>query len=670
MQPSPSAGAKRSRKPAAGGLQEAKQPAATVQPSEKEEKAVAGCTLAAYAENKQLPVEFLSEAGLTEIRYLGSPAVRIPYRNMDGAETAVRFRVGLLKATGDRFKWRKADKPTLYGLERLGRAVSAGYAVLVEGESDAHTLWYHDEPGIGIPGAGNWREEWAPLLASIPRLYLVVEPDRGGEAVLEWLRLSQIRSRVHLVRLDCKDPSELHCSDPDRFQERWKAALASARPWTEIETAEVEAERAAAWDACQEIATAHDILTEFGRTIARRVAGEPDTLKILFLTMVSRLLARPVSVAVKGPSSGGKSFTTERVLDFFPTSAYYSLSAMSDRALAYSSEPLSHRMLVVFEATGVQSEMQSYLLRSLLSEGRIRYEFVEKTRDGMRPRLIEREGPTGLLVTTTAASLHPENETRMLTLTVADTREQTELIMLAQASRFDGSAPVPFDAGPWHALQTWLERAEHRVVIPFARCLAKEIAPVAVRLRRDIGTLLSLIQAHAILHQATRGRDGEGRILATLADYAAVRRLVAKLIAEGVEAAIPPTVATTVNTLATLHATLQRPVTVAELAKELALDKSAMLRRVQVAIRLGYLKNEETERGRPAKLTKGDDLPAEIELLPDPEKLLGCTVAALSEGYTPLPPLLTDTQEGDEEDETDPFADEWTPGEDDLEDLE
>ena len=35
--------------------------------------------------------------------------------------------------------------------------------------------------------------------------------------------------------------------------------------------------------------------------------------------------------------------------------------------------------------------------------------------------MIEREGPTGLIVTTTALRLHPENETRMLSLTVTDT---------------------------------------------------------------------------------------------------------------------------------------------------------------------------------------------------------------------------------------------------------
>jgi hypothetical protein len=54
---------------------------------------------------------------------------------------------------------------------------------------------------------------------------------------------------------------------------------------------------------------------------------------------------------------------------------------------------------------------------------------------------------------------------------------------------------------------------------------------VAVRLRRDFSVILSLIRAHALLHQATRERDGEGGVIASIEDYARVRELVADLVA-------------------------------------------------------------------------------------------------------------------------------------------
>ena len=64
------------------------------------------------------------------------------------------------------------------------------------------------------------------------------------------------------------------------------------------------------------------------------VAGESAAVKLAYLAMISRLLVRPVSVALKGPSSSGKSFTVEQVLRLFPDEAYYSLTAMSERALS------------------------------------------------------------------------------------------------------------------------------------------------------------------------------------------------------------------------------------------------------------------------------------------------------------------------------------------------
>jgi hypothetical protein len=69
----------------------------------------------------------------------------------------------------------------------------------------------------------------------------------------------------------------------------------------------------------------------------------------------------------------------EQCLGLLPQSAYYALSAMSEKALAYSQEPISHRHLVIYEASGLGSDFAQYLMRSLLSEGRIRYETVEST---------------------------------------------------------------------------------------------------------------------------------------------------------------------------------------------------------------------------------------------------------------------------------------------------
>lgn len=354
----------------------------------------------------------------------------------------------------------------------------------------------------------------------------------------------------------------------------------------------------------------------------------------------------PVSVVMKGPSSSGKSYLVERALAYFPPDAYYALSAMSEHALAYSEEPLSHRTLVIYEAAGLADGFATYLLRSLLSEGKVRYETVEKVGGQLQARLIERDGPTGLILTTTAVHLHPENETRMLSVPTTDTQEQTRLIFDALADEERHSV----DVTPWHALQDWLATSSPAVTIPYRKTLASLVLPLATRLRRDFGMLLRLVRTHAILHQKNRTRDAAGRIVATLADYSAVRNLMADLVAEGVGATVPQTIHETVAAVTELLAKQPKQpdnatptATVTQLAKHLHLDKGTTSRRVTVALDGGYLVNDETRKHHAFKLRLGDALPEEQEVLPSTQALADeiakcCGVADETEGNAGGPP--------------------------------
>jgi hypothetical protein len=310
---------------------------------------------------------------------------------------------------------------------------------------------------------------------------------------------------------------------------------------------------------------------------------------------------------------------------------------MSEHALVYDERPIANKFIVLYEASGLGQDKQgepsvlAYCIRSLLSEGRISYTTVEKTDDGMAARVIERQGPTGLITTTTWASLHAENETRMLSVIVKDTTEQTRDVLGALANRYNGHQGAAPDLEPWHALQSWLELAGSRdVTIPYAHDLASMCNPRAVRLRRDFGKVLTLIQTHAMLHQVSRERDAQGRIIATLADYAAVHDLVSDIINEGVEATVSPTVKEVVEAVAAL-AIGGAPVGLAALAAHMGLDKSSAYRRARVAIERGYLVNLETRQRQPAKYVTGEPLPGEEPVLPSPEALTKMFVGTPSE---------------------------------------
>jgi hypothetical protein len=492
----------------------------------------------------------------------------------------------------------------LYGLSRLNDARKFGAVVLAENELGCHILWSHGVPVLGVL---DWVEERdAQHLNGIGKIY-VVEPDDSG-VKRRWLARSIIRHRANIIKLD---PSVVYLEDPERFKTVWQVACLAATPWQAIEAKLAAEARFEAWQRCGALAQKASILDEFDTDLTRvGLVGERRGARLLYLAVTSRLLDRPISTVVKGPSSGGKSFVVETVLRFFPSEAAYTLTAMSERALVYSQEPLKNRMLVIFETGGLTSELTGYLIRSLLSENRLRYE----TPNG----LIEREGPTGLILTTTDLRLHPENETRMLSLTITDTKEQTGAVLRQLAAQDDGDQG---DLSRWHALQTWLATGSIGVTIPFASQLAELMPPVAIRLRRDFKLVLMLIQAHALLHQASRRKDEAGRIVATLEDYGVVRDLVADLMAEGVDAQIKPETREVVELVRKLLADGHEEVRQIDLMPHLKLDKSAISRRIGAALDAGFLRNRERGRYRPARLILGDPWPTEIEILPSLDRL-------------------------------------------------
>jgi hypothetical protein len=586
-----------------------------------------GCTVEQYAAHKRLPVDLLQQVGISDYKDARWPnrVMRIPYIDAAGNEVGVRIRHRLEKGeTGDRFVWRKGSRHVLYGIQYVPRIREVGEVVLVEGESDAHTLWSHHVPALGIPGADGWKEDRdARLLDGIGRIFVVIEPDKGGETVLGWLGRSSIRDRAWLIDLNGhKDPSGLHVDNPERFKERWQAIIESAEPWRERAASIEDAERREAAAGCEDLAHKTRILDALAEDAERAgITGEQDTVKLLYLAVTSRLFDRVVSEVVKGQSSSGKSWVVENTLRFFPPSAYYELTAASERALIYDKEPLEHRILVIYEASGLESETFSYIVRSLLSEGRLRYPTVVKQDGEMVTVMIERTGPTGLITTTTANQLHAENETRLLSLSSDDSAEQTKAVFAALANE----ERVPPDFEPWHRLQRWLELGDRAVTIPYGKALAELIPPAAVRLRRDFGALLALVRTHALLHQASRERDQKTRIVATYDDYAVVRELLAGIVSEAVERTVKPAVRELVAMVGKL-AGPGGPVTQLDLVRELKLDKGTVSRRTRAALEAGYLMNQEERKGRPHRLVTGANLPDDLQILPTVEQLHGCTV--------------------------------------------
>jgi hypothetical protein len=583
----------------------------------------AGLTLAQYADAKRLPVAFLKSLGLTDMFYGGGPAVRIPYRALDGQTAAVQFRLAM--AGSDRFRWKTGSKPLPYGLWRLVDATAAGSIVLVEGASDAQTLWHYGIQALGIPGASIWRPAWDAYLDDIATVFVVLEPDQGGETVSTWIRRCAFRDRVQFLTFEgAKDPSALHLLSPHNFLDAWQQAIDRATPWAAVDAAR-RTQAAAAQDAAAGPLLRDPLLLDcVGAAMqAAGYAGDLKTPLLVYLAMTSRELERPQNLAVVAPSSAGKNRALDAALALIPPEAVHIVTAASARALIYTEASFAHRVVIFSEADSIPEEgPAASAVRSLAADNAMTYDVTERNPETgeHRTRRIEKAGPTGL-ITTSTTSLGAQMGTRVLEVPIRDDPDQTRLIMRAHAASVLPGRGPQVDRAPFLALQRWLTAAGIRhVAVPFAAWLAERVPAQAVRMRRDFRQLLTTIQAAAFLHQCQRARTPEGWIAATVADYAIARDLLAPIFDALAAEAITSVIRTTVEAVRP-----EEEVAAGVLAIRLGVSKSTLSYRLRRALAGGWLVNRETGQGHAARLARGDALPDAVTALP--------TVAELQQAF-------------------------------------
>ena len=410
--------------------------------------------------------------------------------------------------------------------------------------------------------------------------------------------------------------------------------------------AEKAEQRNALWSRVCGLAQAPDLMDRVVQQVqAMGVVKERELIVLTYIAATSRKLEHPVNVEVKGASSGGKSFTATRTLELIGPDFVNHLTSSSALSLVYDDRPLAHTILFIHEANQLQADENSVfamLVRTLLSEGRIVHQTTVEDPaypTGRRVERIEREGPITLIVTTTG-ELHAENETRMLCWHISESHDQTGAVMASLAAGAAGVVAVPADLAVWHDLQRWIALGPDDAVIPFARQISAAIEPAMVRFRRDVGSLFSFIKASALLHQAQRQVDAQGRVVATVADYTLAYPIFSRVMAQSAGKSVRDNVREVVKLIAerTVSAAtnpkgkFQRIAAVGsgsevvisgeQIGTATGIGKSAAIRAVHIALDLGFLTNNEIRQGKPFRLVlkRGVD-DAGPPLLPDPKTI-------------------------------------------------
>jgi DNA primase len=236
------------------------------------------------------------------------------------------------------------------------------------------------------------------------------------------------------------------------------------------------------------------------------VVGESTNKLVGYLAAVSRLLDRPLGVVIQSSSAAGKSALMDAVLAFVPDEAKTKYSAMTGQSLFYMGQTsLKHRILALAEEEG--ASRASYAMKLLQSEGELT--IASTGSDPKTGNLVTQEyrveGPTMLMMTTTAIDLDEELLNRCLVLTVDENREQTKKIHALQREKRTLAGLTKKHTKT--AILTTHQHAQRllkplAIVNPYADRLT--FLDDRTRTRRDHEKYLTLIDTIALLHQYQR----------------------------------------------------------------------------------------------------------------------------------------------------------------------
>lgn len=197
-------------------------------------------------------------------------------------------------------------------------------------------------------------------------------------------------------------------------------------------------------------------------------------------------------------------------------------------------------MLILAEALALESSGRkdnelAYAIRTLVSEGQIKYQTTGYVDKKLVTILKTIAGPTSLVTTTIKGKLEDQLDDRMITAHPNTSALQTRDIIGQTADMAAGTVNLVDDITikAYQHYHDSLVAAE--VVIPFAKEIATFVSQggsLPVSARRSFKRFLSAIKTITLLYQKQRSKDGQGRFIADYSDYFIAYQLLEESFAE------------------------------------------------------------------------------------------------------------------------------------------
>jgi hypothetical protein len=159
------------------------------------------------------------------------------------------------------------------------------------------------------------------------------------------------------------------------------------------------------------------------------LVGEQRNALVLFIVVVSRLLARPLAAFVKGASSAGKNWLVRCILALMLKRRITEFTSASNKAFHYSQSNLKHHVVFLQEKNEAAGGVHP--MRLLISEGKVVHLVVRWVHGKLVTKKHVARGPVAAISTTTKNRLEIDEETRCISLWVSTDEEQTREIAKA-----------------------------------------------------------------------------------------------------------------------------------------------------------------------------------------------------------------------------------------------
>jgi hypothetical protein len=194
-----------------------------------------------------------------------------------------------------------------------------------------------------------------------------------------------------------------------------------------------------------------ELLSAFRRT---GLVGERRNSLVVYVTGTSRLLAKPLCLFIKGPSSVGKNFLADTVLGFFPSAEVKQLTSASTRAWNYQGTQLEHKTVYIKERNEAAGPVDP--MRLLISENQLIHSVTTKKHGRFVVERRVTKGPVAAITTTTKDRVQVDDETRHISIWLDETPEQTTRIMVAAVDKQNGLELT--ERKVWHEVQRLIKK--------------------------------------------------------------------------------------------------------------------------------------------------------------------------------------------------------------------